>query len=185
VNITWTGVSGAAWYRVERATNFLLQDWQAIGAKVTSPPPYAYTDQIAPTTPVTYLYRVRSGITINNLDYPSTPSNFDYATVATTLFTDEPLVAGATRIKGIHLGELRQAIDAVRIAAGLPVAWSSYAAATGPITASDNITARQRLNEARFSLFGSGHDWIYTGEVPATNGKIWAYQLQQIRDGVR
>jgi len=25
----------------------------------------------------------------------------------------------------------------------------------------------------------------YTGEVPAHNGRMWAYQMQQIRDGVR
>ncbi len=180
MNIAWNSVPGAAWYQVERATSFLLQDWHAI-ARVTSAP---YTDNFAPTTPVTYLYRVRSGITINNTDYPSTPSNFDYATVATTLFTDEPLVAGATKIKGIHIGELRQAIDAVRKAAGFSTpAWSSYAAAAGPITASDNITARQKLDEAVNILLG--HGVVYTGEVPVMNGRIWAYQLQQIRDGVR
>jgi hypothetical protein len=105
--------------------------------------------------------------------------------VATNLFTDEPLVAGATTIKGIHIGELRQAIDAVRRAAGLSQAWTSYAAATGPVTASDNLAARSALDEARNTLFGPGHNWPYTGEVPTPNGRIWAIQLQQIRDGVR
>jgi hypothetical protein len=115
-----------------------------------------------------------------------TPSAIDYATVATTLFSDEPLVTGVTRIKGIHIGELRKAIDAVRHATGtLGPAWSSssYAAATGPVTANDNTTARQRLDEAVVILIG--HGVAYTGETPARNGKIWAYQLQQIRDGVR
>ena len=181
VTINWNSVSGATWYQVERATGFLLQDWQAIGGKVNSP---SSTDYFGSITPTTYLYRVRSGITISNSDYLSAPSNIDYATVATTLFSDERLVAGATGIKGIHIGELRQAIDAVRKAAGFttPV-WSSYAAATGPILASDIITARQKLDEAVNILLG--HGVAYTGEVPATNGKIWAYQLQQIRDGVR
>jgi hypothetical protein len=55
--------------------------------------------------------------------------------------------------------------------------------ATGWITADDNTTARQRLNEATVILVG--HGVTYTDEVPATHGKIWAYQLQQIRDGVR
>ena len=113
----------------------------------------------------------------------TSPSAIDYATVATMLFTDEPLVAGATRIKGVHIGELRHAIDAVRRAAGYPPAWSSYAAATGPVTANDIVTARQKLDEAVIPLLN--HGVSYTGEVPAMNGKIWAYQMQQIRDGVR
>jgi hypothetical protein len=87
-------------------------------------------------------------------------------------------MACVTAIKGIHIGELRRS-DCCRVL----IAWSSYAAATGPILASDLITARQKLDEAVNILLSRGV--AYTGEVPATNGKIWAYQLQQIRDGVR
>jgi hypothetical protein len=103
--------------------------------------------------------------------------------MATTLFSDEPLVAGTTPIKGIHIGELRHAIDAVRSAANLISVWSSYAPATGWVTAADNMTARQQLDQAVIALIG--HGVVYTGETPATNGRIWTYQLQQIRDGVR
>jgi hypothetical protein len=99
------------------------------------------TDPFGSTNTATYLYRVRAGVSSGGTDASSGPSPIDYATVATNLFSDEPLVAGTT-IKGIHMGELRQAIDAVRHAAGLNPAWSSYTAATGPVTASDNITAR-------------------------------------------
>jgi hypothetical protein len=134
---------------------------------------------------VTYLYRLRRGITISGTDYLSDPSPLDYATIGTNLFTDEPLNNGITKaaIKGIHLGELRHAIDAVRYAAGYPPAWSSYAAVTGAIYALDNTTARQKLDEA--VTFLVNHGVPYSGEVPATNSRIWAYQLQQIRDGVR
>jgi YD repeat-containing protein len=181
VSVSWNFVQGAAWYQVERATRITLNDWQPVGPHVAST---ALTDSFGATpTPVTYLYRVRRGVTINGADYTSSPSPLDYATVATTLFTDEPLVAGVTRIMGIHIGELRHAIDAVRYAAGYPLAWSSYAAATGQVTASDNVTARQKLDEAVVPLLN--HGVTYTGETPAMNGKIWAYQMQQIRDGVR
>jgi hypothetical protein len=44
-------------------------------------------------------------------------SNVDLAT--TIVFTDDPLVVGSTRAKAVHLTELRQAVDAVRAAAGL------------------------------------------------------------------
>jgi YD repeat-containing protein len=181
VSVQWSAVPFADWYQVERATRLVPGDWQPVSGHVTSPWPNPLA---ATADPVTYLYRVRAGVTSGGVDATSVPSPIDYATVATTLFTDEPLAAGVTLIKGIHIGELRHAIDAVRRATGtLGSAWSSYGAATGPVTASDNITARQRLDEATVILVG--HGVFYTGEVPAANGRIWALQLQQIRDGVR
>lgn len=182
VNISWNPVQGAAWYQVERATRITLNDWQAVNGHVTGT---ATTNTFGATpNPITYLYRVRSGVTTGATDYPSPPSALDYATVATTLFTSDPLQAGVTMISGSHMGELRHAIDAVRYAAGYntPV-WSSYAPATGPILAADNITARQRLDDAVYILVN--HGVFYSGETPALNGRIWAYQYQQIREGVK
>jgi YD repeat-containing protein len=66
-------------------------------------------------------------------------------------FTD-PTIAPTMLIRGIHVGELRRAIDAVRTRAGLPPAWSSYAAATGFVLASDFTSMRANLNEARRTL---------------------------------
>ena len=83
----------------------------------------------------------------------------------------------------IHLGELRRAIDAVRYAAGLGPAWSSYDALSGPILASQNKEARQKLDDAVYTLLG--RTVSYSGETPAPGGLIRASQLQQIRDGVR
>jgi YD repeat-containing protein len=186
VAVQWNAVSGAAWYQVERATRITAGDWQPIGGHVTL---MSMTDTFpANSIPITYLYRVRAGVTVGGSDSLSGPSTLDYATVATLLFTDEPVAVGLIRngdirIKGAHMGELRHAIDAVRAAAGFTTPAFTYGPATGPVTASDNITARQRLDEAVTILIG--HGVSYTGETPATNGKIWAYQLQQIRDGVR
>jgi len=188
VNVQWSAVQFADWYQIERATRLLPLpgDWQPVGGHQTS---LTWPDSFgALANPVTYLYRVRAGVTSDNATATSVPSPLDYATVATTLFTDEPLAAGVTWIKGIHIGELRHAIDAVRIATGsgpgsLGPAWSSYGALTGWITAGDNTAARQRLDEATALLVG--HGVPYTGEMPASNGRIWALQLQQIRDGVR
>jgi len=184
VSLHWNVVQFADWYQVERATRLLPApgDWQPVGGHLTS---ISTTDPFsASANPVTYFYRVRAGVTSGNATASSVPSAIDYATVATTLFTDERLVAGVTPVKGIHMGELRHAIDAVRLATGaLGPAWSFYGAATGSVPASDNITARQRLDEATVILVG--HGVAYTGEVPASNGRVWAIQLQQIRDGVR
>ncbi|HSY52633.1 MAG TPA: hypothetical protein VLC46_27785 [Thermoanaerobaculia bacterium] len=158
-------------------------DWAPIGRVSANTP--TYPDTFAPpASPATYLYRVRIGVTAaNGVEFTSAPSALDYATIATVLFSDEPLTAGVTRIKGVHIGELRQAIDAVRRAANLSPAWTSYAPATGPVTAADNLQARQQLDQAVNLLLL--HGVSYTGETPAANGKIWWYQLQQIRDGVR
>jgi YD repeat-containing protein len=183
VSVFWTFVQGASWYQVERATRLPLNDWQAVSAHLTSA---AFADSFGPAAnPVTYLYRVRRGITISGTDYLSNSSPLDYATIGSNLFTDEPLDNGVTKatIKGIHIGELRHAIDAVRYAAGYPPAWASYGPATGSVSASDNTTARQKLDEAVTALVT--HGVPYSGEVPATNSRIWVYQLQQIRDGVR
>jgi hypothetical protein len=182
VRVQWSAVQFADWYQIERATRLSPGDWQPIGDHQTS---LVATDPFgALANPVTYLYRVRAGVTSGGSDATSVSSPIDYATVATTLFTDEPLAGVATWIKGTHIGELRHAIDAVRLATGtLGPAWSFYGASTGWITADDNATARQRLDDATVLLVG--HGVTYTGEVPASNGKIWASQLQQIRDGVR
>jgi hypothetical protein len=116
--------------------------------------------------------------------YPSAPSALDYATVATSLFTDDPIQAGLTTIKGVHLSELRHAIDAVRLAAGFTTpAWTSYVPVTGFIFASENLQARQKLDEAVQILLH--HNVFYSGETPAVNGTIWGYQYQQIREGVK
>jgi hypothetical protein len=182
VALQWSAVAGASWYQVERATRLALNDWQPILRHQTLT---SAVDTFGSTpAPVTYLYRVRAGVTNGGSSITSSPSPIDYATVATTLFTDEPLTAGVTSIKGAHLGELRKAIDAVRYATGtLSPSWNSYAAATGPTTANDNITARQSLDQAVNLLVGHGVG--YSGETPALNSRIWAYQLQQIRNGVR
>jgi YD repeat-containing protein len=183
VSMSWPYAPGGTWYQVERATSKPLNDWQPVGPHMTFE---SFVDSFAPSAnPVTYLYRVRRGITIGGTDYVSDPSPLDYATIASNLFTDEPVDNGLTKapIRGIHMGELRHAIDAVRYAAGYPPAWSSYAAATGPVFALDFTTARQKLDEAVTALVF--HGVLYFGGAPEANGPIWAFQLQQMRDGVR
>ena len=179
VSLQWSAVSGAQWYQVERAT-FVNGPYTAVGPHVTAT---SSSDSFGLTSPVTYLYRVRAGFTSNGVDSYFNPSAIDYATVATALFTNEPMVPGQTVIAGAHIGQLRQAVDAVRVAAGLAPTWSSYAAATGLIQASDLATIRQKLNEATTILVG--HGVFYTGVAPVSQGFIYAYQFQQTRDGVR
>ena len=104
--------------------------------------------------------------------------------MATTLFTDDPLVAGTTVIKAAHIVELRMAVDAVRRAAGLTDygAWT-YSPPTGPVTAADNVALRTALDQAAevILLHGIG----YAAGTPLVNGMILAVHYQEIREAVK
>lgn len=115
VTLTWTASTdnvGVSRYEVERKSN----NGQYV--VISSPTINNFTDNgVSGST--TYLYRVRAFDAAGNA---SVYSNIDLAT--TILFTDDPLVAGAagTFVKAAHLTELRQAVNAVRAAAGLAAA---------------------------------------------------------------
>ncbi|HYR29900.1 MAG TPA: hypothetical protein VEU30_15625, partial [Thermoanaerobaculia bacterium] len=172
--ITWaasTSSAGIAAYLVERRPGSLQ-------INVTSGTTYTDT-AIVPG--VTYVYTVRSR------DINSAYSDKSATEVATTrTFTDDPIVGATptagTAIRGIHLGELRQAIDSVRAAGGLLPAWTSYAAATGVVDADQFIEMRDRLNEARDQL-GLPHVF-FTQPVNATQ-VVRGSALIELRNGVK
>lgn len=115
IDLTWTASTdnvGVSRYEVERKSN----NGQYV--VISSPTINNFTDNgVSGST--TYLYRVRAFDAAGNA---SVYGNIDLAT--TILFTDDPLVAGAagTFVQAAHLTELRQAVNAVRAAAGLAAA---------------------------------------------------------------
>jgi hypothetical protein len=117
-------------------------------------------------------------------------STLDYATIATTLFA-ETIVGGSTRIRGSHVKELRNAIDAVRNSAGLPpyapasgegwTGWpASYSPASGRILAVHVGAMRRALEEAVSQLNGS-----HLAAVANPSGKILAVHFNDLREAVR
>jgi len=142
-------------------------------------------------SPKAYVYQVKAEA--NTLT--SGPSGMDYATVADVLFTDEPLPANAMLIRGRHVGELRAAIDEVRVAAGLPRKWASYAAVSGSILATHFYNAqyvnnlpnatdlRNVLDEAVLAIVGARIP--YSPPPPAGGERIFAYHVAEIRRGVK
>jgi subtilisin-like proprotein convertase family protein len=83
-----------------------------------------------------------AGATISDSQGLGTILNDDGAT-----FTDNPLVAGTTLIKAIHVNELRPRIDAIRIAKGLGA--FSWGAA---LVAGTSVVTVQHVNDLRTAL---------------------------------
>ncbi|HKO58410.1 MAG TPA: Ig-like domain repeat protein, partial [Thermoanaerobaculia bacterium] len=97
-------------------------------------------------------------------------------------FADDPLLGGATLIKATHLGELRAGINAVRRAAGLPVATFSTIAAGSLIRASDLAEVRQALTQARTAV---GLTTPLTDPSLAAAMTVRAAHVQELRDAMR
>jgi hypothetical protein len=180
VHVSWSLVANATAYRVERKDCYSC-GWQA---KFTGFAGSFDDHPTASTTPHTYLYHVVAQAT--GTESPASPA--DYATTATTLFA-EAIVGGMTPIRGLHVKELRLAIDAVRALAGRPAyttaliaeGWpSDYSPPTGlPIRAVDVGAMRRALDEAMFILNGT--------HIVTTNpsGFILANDFNQLWEGVR
>lgn len=175
VNLSWTASAGAP-----PATQYEI-------ARASAGSPFATILTTASTSindTVTagnaYVYKVRAVATSGTSPY-STPD------VATTIaFTDTPLVSSVTRVKPVHLTELRQAINALRAAAGL--AASTFTdptiSSTTKIKAVHAQELRTALNQARTSLGLPTLTFTDAAlAVPAT--KVRAVHLEELRNGVR
>jgi len=135
---------------------------------------------------VAHVYRVHAVVS----GATSSPSPMDYATTAVTLFIDDPLAAG-TMIKGMHISQLRKAVDAVRIAAGLTAygmrpdgsGWAGYDPPAGTVTAAAVNDVRGALAEARLRLGRPA--LVYTSPLPASGSLVRTFHLQEIRSGVK
>jgi len=154
VQLSWTPVSGAAGYRVERSPDILTPY-----ATVGTPAGNSFQDS-GLTRGNTYLYRVRA---VDAAGALSQPSPVAMATAVT--FTDSELVGAndsqgrpATAVRAAHVNDLRLAVAGVRRAAARTAfAW--------PETVTSNVTVirashveelREKLDEA-LSALGLSH----------------------------
>jgi hypothetical protein len=169
IGIAWSPATNATGYQLERSSNngpFVL---------IASPSGTSYTDTSV-SAGITYVYRVRAIGAIGTV--PSAYSNRDHAT--TIIFTDDPLVPGITVIKAIHLTQLRQAVNAVRAAAGLPAeTWTDPSPAGVRIRAVHIQELREALTPALTIL---GKTATYTDPVLSAGTPVKAIHFQQIRN---
>lgn len=135
VNLSWNAAAGATQYEIVRATT--PGAWATIATIAST----NYSDGSA-TAGATFVYKVRA------IDSSSRLSSFSIPDAATTLFfTDDPLVAGVTLIRAVHLAELRDAVNLMRAAAGL-----AATAFSDPVLSSATPVRAIHLQELRAAL---------------------------------
>jgi fibronectin type 3 domain-containing protein len=169
VTVSWVAVQDATVYEVRRRS--AGGAFAVIGTSSST----SYSDNNV-SAGSAYLYSVRA----LNSNGSSGDSSSDLATVI--LFTDDPLIAGATPVKAVHLSELRLAVNAVRQLAGLPSYPFSGGGAGTPIVASHIAELRTALDEASAILgrpSGSYTDTVGPG------ARIRAVHFQEIRNRVK
>jgi hypothetical protein len=166
VAVSWSSSPNATQYEVRRKA--AGGDYSPVGTV----PGTTFNDTTA-LAGQTYFYVVRAKA-------PGLSSPDSAADPATTVvFTDEPLVAGTTRVKLVHLTELRAAVNAFRAAAGLPAA--SWGDAAPPAAKKVDLEAlRTALQQARQAAGLSTP--AFTDAIPTI---IKAAHFQELRTGVQ
>ena len=146
------------------------------------PPATTYTDALPATAaPVTYVYYVLA-VDPGSPGERSLRGAFDHATGGTTLWA-QTIVQYVSLVRGGDIQELRRAVDAFRVAAGLPPSFSGSTTPTGPISAANLSALITAFNQARA---GKYPPFAYTGvPPPAPGGWILREHIQQLRDALQ
>jgi hypothetical protein len=175
VVVSWSPVASAANYEVARSQNGTT--FTTVGATNGT----SVTDFSAAAN-TAYLYKVRA------YDAVSTAGPYSSTDLATTvIFTDDPLVAGVTIVKAVHITQLRTAVNAVRTLAGLAAGSFTDPTITVGVTAvhAANVTElRANLDEARTHL-GLPAQPYTDGTITAGSTAIKAAHIAELRNGVK
>jgi beta-lactamase superfamily II metal-dependent hydrolase len=172
VGVTWTPTADADFYEVFRSVNHA--PFSFTGS--TTAPPFMDSGLASHTT---YLYTVRAARSTGEVsDY----SNLDLAT--TTLFTDDPLQAQVTKVRAVHVTELRTAANAVRAAAGLaPYSFADSSLTGILVKATHVLELRGTLDAARAALDLPAAS--YTNTITAGITAIHASDIVDVRNAVK
>jgi ELWxxDGT repeat protein len=174
VTLTWTAYSAAApvvydVYRASGSTTFTK-----IGTSSTT----QFSDT-AVTPNNAYFYRV-IGRGANGALSPF--SNTDLA--STTSFTDDPLVAKVTRIKAVHINELRAAANAARAAAGLAPYAFSTAPTIGALVRATHITELRTALSSAFTALSAPAP-VFTDASLTAGNAIRSAHIQELRNELK
>ena len=174
VSLSWSAGSGSIdHYEIQRATNKNGPFTTLSNTTSTS-----FTDSGLSST-TTYIYRVRS------VDAQGNYSDFSNTDIATTIvFTDDPLVVGVTMIFKEHVIELRQAVNAVRAAAGLSAATWTDSSLTGVVVQAAHVSELRSNLDAALSLLGLSTGG-YTDTLTPGTTLIRAVHVTELRNRVK
>ena len=173
VSATWSAVTGATSYVLFRSSNN--------GPFVVVPTPIGtattFNDTgLAPDTAYVYFVCATDG------SNTSLSSRRDVAT--TIVFLDDPVVPGLTLIKATHISQLRTAVNALRIAAGLELANFTDSSLDGKSVKVVHITElRSNVDQARTRLGLAA--MAYTGMSLTAGDTIMATHILDLRAGVK
>jgi hypothetical protein len=181
IDLSWTASSGTIdHYQVERSSNFSSSgNGFSFVANVPSSST-SYSDTPPGSGVRAYMYRVRAA-DITNTNF-STYSNNDLAT--TIIFTNASLPGQI--VMGVHLTELRQAVNAVRALANPstypPVNWTDPSPQGLPIRAQHMLDLRSNVNPALTALV---LPTVPNDSSLAFGNPIRGVHLQDVRDKVK
>jgi hypothetical protein len=172
VDVTWSAVANAHHYEVWRSVD------NSAYALAGSPTVAAYSDTSV-LAGKTYLYHV---LAVDAVGGMSPFSNIDPAT--TIDFADDPLIPSTTIVKVVHLTELRAAINAFRVSAGLAPLASDPTVAGGAVVRATHITDLRTALDAARSTLGLGALAYTDPTLTAGTTRIKAAHVQELRAGV-
>lgn len=178
VTIIWPASSETVdHYQVERKQTLSDSGYQVVKANVPPASPNVSVTDSPVSANTAYVYRVRAFLDAAGV-CPSAYSGADLAT--TVVFNDDPLQSHVTIIRAQHVTQLRQAVDAVRLTAGIGAAsWTNPLDQVRWVHFSE---LRTRLNEALSVLRFSQ---MPTDPGIALGNTVYATHLQAVRDKVK
>lgn len=179
---TSTTSVAVAWFPTASTDHYEIQRGTTIGSLATigTSPTTNYTDNTA-TAGNAYVYRARA---VTGGGTMSAYSNLDLASTFT--FTDNTLIAGITRIKAVHVTDLRAAIDAARIAADIGAAsWTDASLSGVTVKAVHMNELRFFLEQARTTLGMTSLMYTDYPSAIANITPIRAVHIEELRAGLQ
>ena len=166
VNVTWNAVQSATTYEVWRSVT--KDSFAQVATTISN----SYIDtSVTPQKSYRYMVRAVQGSVMGPFSQP------DIAT--TVFFTDDPLIAGSTPPKAVHMQELQLAINALRGAASLSPATFTTIASGAPVLASHINELTAAMNQARAALGLS----TFIGQTPGAVIRGW--HISDLRAAVK
>jgi len=171
VALSWIAVSGATGYEVYRATTLNGTYALALSTGATS------GSDSGLSADTTYVYKVRAL-------RGAAASAFSPIDVATTVVFTDPSLA-LQRIKAVHITQLRTAVGAMRLAAGLTPMTMTDASPAGVIVKRLHVTELRSALDAARSALGLSAIAYADSSITAGSTNIKATHIVQLRSGTQ